>query len=132
MKGLHKTLWLCGVFALAGGCSRQDTDGLGRIGRKATVRCEAVTANVNHTAQRGCQGIWNSWETAALETRVSARLRWEKSLSESVIEVQATGKTVELRGKVGDEPQKRRAGELAEGTLGVEKVDNQLQVAKEN
>jgi hypothetical protein len=123
--------WLLGVLALACGCSRQDTDGLGRVGRKAGARCEVVTRGVHQAVHRGCQGVWSSWETAALETRVSARLRWEKALSESDVEVRATGKTVELHGKVRDELSKKRAGELAEGTLGVEKVENLLEVGKE-
>ncbi len=133
MKRRHNVpwLWLIGAAALVAGCSKQDTEGLGRVGRKTAARCEVVTAGVQQTVQRGCAGIWSAWESAALETRVSARLRWEKSLSEVAVEVRATGKTVELRGRVRDEQQKQRAAEVAAATLGVEKVENLLTVAKE-
>jgi hypothetical protein len=128
---LTRWWWLLGVLAVAGGCSRQDTDVLARIGRKTAARSEVVTAGVHKTVHRGCQGVWSSWDAAALETRVAARLRWEKGLNESAIEVRATGTTVELHGKVRDEGSRKRAGELAETTLGVEKVENRLELGKE-
>ena len=61
--------------------------------------------------------------------RVSARLRWDKSLVDAKIEVSEAGTTVELKGTVGEPAQKQRALELAESTAGVEKVTDSLEVA---
>jgi osmotically-inducible protein OsmY len=67
-------------------------------------------------------------DAAGLDLRVSARLRWDKTLSEAPIDVQTNGAVVELRGKVRDLTQRRRAVELAGTTAGVEKVNDLLEM----
>jgi osmotically-inducible protein OsmY len=64
----------------------------------------------------------------ALDARVSARLRWDKTLSSEQIHVQATGGIIELKGRVRDLNQRRRAVELAESTVGTEQVLDLLEI----
>jgi osmotically-inducible protein OsmY len=60
---------------------------------------------------------------------VAARLRWDKSLEGSDIQIQVNEKTVELQGTVENLLQRRRAVDLAESTVGVAKVDDRLEVS---
>ncbi len=64
-----------------------------------------------------------------LAGRVSARLRWDKSLADVKIEVSASGSILELKGSVREPAQKKRVLELAESTDGVDKVTDNLEVA---
>ena len=64
-----------------------------------------------------------------LDTRVAARLRWDKALVNHKIEVTAADGVVELKGKVGDLIQRRRAVEIAQSTAGVNEVRDSLEVA---
>ena len=58
--------------------------------------------------------------------RVTARLRWDKELDGSAIEVIHVGTGVELRGTVRNADQRRRAVMLAESTTAVEGVKDSL------
>jgi hypothetical protein len=112
---------IAGIALLLAGCTKTDADVLAGIGRKLVDRGQKVSDNLEQawTKMPGRQ---------SLDSRVRARLRWEKSLAESPIEVHAVENTVELKGTVAGEEQARRAVELAEATLGVDRVVNSLQI----
>lgn len=113
---------------LLAGCSRQDTECLGRIGRKMLERTQSATDEVGERLHAG----WKNVRTeTGLRDRVEARLRWEKALVETNVEVHVTGADVELRGSVHTPEQRRRAVELAETTDGVAKVTAELRVEDE-
>ncbi len=115
------TICLAGLLALVSGCKRQDTESLGRIGRKVLDRAHVATAGFQEKLS-GLKG------NLGLHERVSHRLRWDKALAELTVEVNGTGAEVELKGIVKTADQKRRAVELAETTAGVERVSDSLQV----
>jgi hypothetical protein len=110
---------------LAAGCSRDDADGLARVGRKLQDRAEALASELQSIINLDLGGH------TALETRVLHRLRWDRTLADQAITVKAQGSEVELHGTVADAAQKRRAVEIAESTVGVEKVIDQLRLADE-
>ncbi len=112
----------CLAFVLSGGgCSKSDTEVLGEIGRKIVER--------THLASENTEPTWTKMPNQLLtEVRVRERLHWDKMLADAVIEVKADDKTVELKGTLATPEQIRRAGELAESTVGVEKVVNSLAV----
>jgi len=130
MGGLRGRRWYCllsGLLVL-GGCNRQDADRLARVGRKGLAKAEAALGSLTTTLPGGWQGQLDGLtDGAGLALRVSARLRWEKTLAEAPLEVQAQGAVVELRGKVHDLAQRRRAVEIAETTAGVERVTDLLE-----
>jgi hypothetical protein len=128
MGKLRARVWLLlGLAAFTAGCSRQDTERLARIGKRIAAHAEALTAD----CRAGMGSSWNGvGEGAGLGARVRARLRWDKALTGLPIRVHAAGGAVELTGTVHDLTQRRRAVELAESTTGVEKVNDQLQVAE--
>jgi hypothetical protein len=114
------------LAAAACGCDSQDADRLARVGRKVADRAEAVAADTDGR-------LGPSWHTllakgeSSVEGRVGRRLHWDKSLAGCAIEVSAAGGVVELKGKVQDLAQRRRAVELAGSTDGVEQVKDSLE-----
>jgi osmotically-inducible protein OsmY len=112
--------WLLflGVGALEG-CSRQDTECLSSIGRKILERASATSAGCRDRLE----GLKSSRiDTNNLQDRVTLRLRWEKVLADTPIEVVVTGQEIELKGTVKTVEQRTRAVELAESTSGVDRV----------
>jgi len=107
------------VFVL--GCNRSDQDHLARAAGKAREK-------INSASGESGRGLTTGWQSMALDARVSARLRWDKTLSNEQIQVQATGGVIELKGTVRDLGQRRRAVELAESTVGTEQVLDLLEV----
>ena len=80
---LGDTCPLCGfvlVFAaLAGGCNREDTERMARLGRKVAARAEAVSTDQIVDLNKGWQAVQNGWQEATLAGRVSARLHGTRS-----------------------------------------------------
>jgi hypothetical protein len=118
---------LAGVLVLGAGCNRQDADRLSRLGRKGLDRVETTLAGLTCSLTGGQAGIPCGPGEGRLDLRVSARLRWDKNLAGEAIEVRAQGGLIELKGKVADLARRRRAVELAETTVGVEKVNDLLE-----
>ena len=109
--------------ALVAACNRQDTERLSNIGNKLASRAEAATSPV-----RQQWGAHVASLAASAESRVTARLRWDKMLADAAVEVSGNADTVELKGTVKNEDQRRRAIEIAESTTGVNKVNDSLQI----
>jgi osmotically-inducible protein OsmY len=114
------------ALVLAAGCNRQDTETLTRLSKKVVARAEAVTGEVRTGAAASWQGPAEDAVPGGAEARVAARLRWDKQLADVPIEVVPLGNGVELRGKVRNLEQRRRAVMLADSTAGVEGVKDSL------
>ena len=110
-------------FASAG-CNRQDVDGLGRLGRKVLDRTQVALSPLRDGFDHTLRGVGS----AGLKARVQQRLQTDKALLEAKVDVVVTENEVELKGTVKREEQRRRAVELAEATIGVERVTDHLQV----
>jgi osmotically-inducible protein OsmY len=115
------------VLVAVTGCTKQDTESLGRIGRKLLDRAHSAADDVGNKLDLG-------WKPGAGEIsvrdRVSERLRWEKSLDGLALEVKGEGGNVEITGQVQNAAQHDKALELASSTLGVENVADQLRVTE--
>jgi osmotically-inducible protein OsmY len=123
---------LVGLFGalimFACGCDSQDTNRLARAARCVAAKFESVTGNADDKLTAGLQAFRTDLNEMSLDTRISARLRWDKSLAGSKIQVRANGGVVELKGAVGDLAQRRRAVQLAESTVGAVQVTDLLEV----
>lgn len=106
------------------GCNRQDTDGLGRIGRKVLDRTQVAASPLREKFDHTLKGIG----ATSVKDRVQQRLQWDKALAETSIAVTVTDNVVQLKGNLKNAEQRRRAVELAESTAGVERVTDELQV----
>lgn len=90
--------------------------------------------NAGRNIRRGVENAVVRGQTAAqereLHSRVQHRLRWDKRLANAIlqIDVQANGAVI-LRGSVSDAAAKIRAVDLAESTVGVTRVVDNLAVA---
>ena len=120
--------WLLPVTVWITGCNGEETERLAHVGHKVMEKIESATGNADGKLFGGLQAMRGAAEPD-LAGRVSARLRWDRSLADLKIEVRANGAMVELKGSVRDPAQKKRALELAESTDGVEKVMDALEVA---
>ena len=122
MNASQRRQWarlLLGIALIGTGCSKHDTERLAGVGRKITEKVEAST---NDRLDTGWQSFRANLNQSGLNARVSTRLRWDKLLADTPIDVEANGGVVTLSGSVSNLDQRRRAVALAESTLGVEKV----------
>jgi hyperosmotically inducible periplasmic protein len=92
--------------------------------------------NAGKNIRRGVENSVARGQITAQErellARVTERIKWDKQLVSSTLQlvVQADG-TVHLRGSVTDEAAKARAVDLAESTVGVTRVVDELAVIKD-
>ncbi|HEV8060922.1 MAG TPA: BON domain-containing protein [Gemmataceae bacterium] len=139
---MMKSYWQGALLALfcllPAGCEKEDPDHLANLARKVATRAEPLVGNVDaEWLQRLRGGVAAAPGSAVaavpaaepdVVARVTARLRWEKALEDTSIQVIASEGGIELKGKVGDVAQKKRAVELAESTTGVDRVTESLEV----
>jgi osmotically-inducible protein OsmY len=116
------------LLLILAGCSRSDSECLARIARKVPGRISDATSDARDSLGAGWQDVCGE---VGVEARVAARLRWDKALADSVIEVKLHEGEIELKGTVKDEAQRQRAIEIAGSTAGVDKVTEQLQIQVE-
>jgi hypothetical protein len=117
------TWYLAALLAMGlCGCNSDDSDRLGRIGRKVADRLAALTGESDGKLNRGWAALRSGWDNYPIDVRVSMRLRWDRALTDCKIEVIRQGAKVELTGTVPNAAAHQRAIELAESTDGVESV----------
>ncbi|HEX3314087.1 MAG TPA: BON domain-containing protein [Gemmataceae bacterium] len=116
------------LVTMSAGCVKQDTDILARVGRRALDKGRDATAGLRTRLAAYLPASAPAGDS--LEERVAQRLRTDKALQGVKFDVVATGTEIELKGTPTTDDQKRRAAELAEATVGVEKVtDNTVVTA---
>jgi hypothetical protein len=120
----RRRIWLAiGFLLAAAGCNTNDRDHLARAAIRAKMKLDNLTG--------GTENLATGWHGMTLDVRVSARLRWDKTLTGEKIQVTASGGVISLSGRVRDLNQRRRAVELAESTTGTEKVEDLLEVPEQ-
>jgi osmotically-inducible protein OsmY len=125
--------WLAGLavsFAMAAaGCDNEEVDRLNRVGQKVGEKCQVAINGTENSLSAGIEAMRSNWNEAALDTRVSLRLRWDKSLSDAAIKVSVSDGVVELKGSLAKESQRQTAVNIAQSTTGVESVKDEMTVA---
>jgi osmotically-inducible protein OsmY len=132
MGGLtrRRKCWLLLACALGtAGCTEDDTTRLASVGHKLAQKAEAAIGSADGKLFQGLQFMGGDAAQASVTARVSARLRWDKALANTHIEVSESEGTLELKGTVQEAAQKQRALELAESTEGVDRVTDNLEIA---
>jgi osmotically-inducible protein OsmY len=113
---------LAALAALACGCTKQDKERLAVVGSRLSAKADGLTSASRAKLTMGWQALRTNWEELSLDARVTARLRWDKTLADAPIRIETNGTVVRLQGAVRDAAQRRRAVELASSTVGVERV----------
>jgi len=120
------SLWLCGVSL---GAEEGITERVGKKIDEAAEKVRQETKNATEQIREGYEKVRASVQRMGVAARVYARLHWDKALSEATIWVDVDERGVAvLRGTVPSGKAQRKAGELAQETVGVNRVVNDLKV----
>jgi len=101
-------------------------DGIDRVTNNIVV--EPAYESADESAQRT---LWDSTVDATTTAAVKSRLLWNRNVSGMDIGVSTEDGVVTLTGEVASTEEKDLAGELAENSQGVERVNNELEVRGE-
>jgi osmotically-inducible protein OsmY len=102
-----------------------------------SARGQSVGQRIGEAIEQVSSGVQQAWQQVkeagnrmGVEARVYARLRWDKAIHSATIDIEVPkAGTVVLKGSVADAAAKKKAVELANDTIGVEQVVDQLAVA---
>lgn len=122
---------LPGVLALLAvtGCKDADRDQLRKVGSQTGSNLQDLAGGPRGKTAGILQGVRGTLSLRNSDDRVAARLRFDKGMQGADVTVKLLSPgVVELTGKVRSAEQKQLAVELANGTVGVEKVSDKLEV----
>ncbi len=113
--------------ALAGS-KKSDPDTLARVGEVVGQKVKASLPEASKVV--GPLAAFKPGDALPVEEKVRVRIRTDKAMAGADVTVSpgAAAGEVRLRGVATNPAQRRRAGELAEQTAGVEKVVNEIAV----
>jgi hypothetical protein len=123
---MKTTLAFVMVFALAPIAWAQD-GAAERVGKSLDKAAKSIRKGVENAVDSVMSGV----EQKELQTRAYYRIHWDRALNKAVLKltVRENG-TIVLRGAVMDAAAKRRAVDLAQSTVGVTAVIDELVVGK--
>jgi osmotically-inducible protein OsmY len=125
---MRRGLLLAGLMMMCG-CG-DDVDRLGRVFHKTAAKFEGSTESMRAKLQNGEHAMRGIVGETSLDSRVTLRMRWDADLTDADVQARLVEPgVVELTGTVADLTQQRRAVELAQSTVGVEKVLDRLNLA---
>lgn len=125
LRTLRK-LGVTAIVVVCAGCGQKDKQCLSRIGQKIAQRMETATTHLTKTVGYDLQ---KRMLPASPRRRVANRLLWDKQLEDETINVGFENGVIRLEGTVTNLAARRRAVDLAQSTVGVEKVVDELTVA---
>ncbi len=105
----------------------KNSDGAGdSVGQKI----DRGLQQIGNELRQGWAEVRNAADRMGVQARVYARLRWDKAVSGATLDVEVPQQgVVVLKGSVPDSRAKQKAARLAQDTVGVDKVVDQLAVA---
>jgi osmotically-inducible protein OsmY len=127
----RRAILVSGVVAAAlSGCSKHDSEALSEVGRRVWGRCQNAAGGPDGKAATSWQGVRAGWNDANLDSRVYLRFRWDQQLSGANIQVKLLSPgVIEIGGPLAEQELRSRAVEIAQTTLGVEKVEENWEAA---
>ncbi len=116
-----------GVMAITPPLAAQE--GIGeRIGQSIDRGLDRLQGEV----QEGWKALKQTIDRLGVEGRVYSRLRWDKEIATSTIDIDATDAgVVTLKGEVRNPDAKQKAVRLARDTVGVKRVVDRLSVTED-
>jgi osmotically-inducible protein OsmY len=117
------------LLFLTSGCGSEDGEGLKNVCQKVREKGEDLTGGHHSKLATSLRALRGSASNAALDSRVSLRLRWDTNLEGADIQVSVTSPgVVKLEGTVTNQIQRGRALELARATKGVTGTEDSLTI----
>jgi osmotically-inducible protein OsmY len=114
------------------GCSRQDTERLGKIGNIVNQRVELVIGDAEDDFLRRWQQTREQRQQHQLARQITQRIERDQRLSSCKIDVVVEGDDLVLRGQVKNGQQRQTLVELAASIAGAGKIKDRLKSADEN
>ena len=97
-----------------------------RLGQQLDEGLERLSSEV----REGWASLRKTVDRMGVQGRVYSRLRWDKQIATSQIDIEVQDEdVVALRGEVADAAAKRKAVQLANDTVGVARVIDELTIA---
>lgn len=117
------------ALGLASGCSDQQAKQLGENASEGAGKIQGTLRQAAQSLGKTLVKVRQSLDDAELAGKVYARVLWDQQLQEAKVSVDAKpGGIVTMRGKVLSRSDRRRVIELAETTVGVTEVKDELEV----
>jgi hypothetical protein len=129
---IRKIAWLLVLAASLTGCSRQDTERLGKIGSIINQRVELVIGDAEDDFVRRWQQTREQLQQHQLARQITQRIERDQRLSNCKIDVTFEGDDLVLRGQVKNGQQRQSIVELATSIAGAGKVKDRLKSADES
>lgn len=130
---MRKSIFVGICLGLLGGMTMvplpaQEKEGLGeRLGEKIDKGLRQLSTELRQEWSQVRQSV----ERMSVQGRVYSRLRWDKGIDVSTLDIQMQDKdTVVLHGTVASTAQQQKAVQLAQDTVGVGKVIDKTIVSK--
>ncbi|MBW3596152.1 MAG: BON domain-containing protein [Planctomycetes bacterium] len=128
---MRKSLVSLVLVALLGGVGLSAAPAQEGLGEKIGERLDRGLRELRSELKQEWAEIRRSVERLSVQGRVYSRLRWDKDMRNTSIEIEAPEENVILlQGRVPTAEIKEKALDLARDTVGVESVVDQLTVAE--
>jgi hypothetical protein len=124
---MRYTIVMLGLIAV--GCSDAEAEKVRQVGEKTYDRAATLVLNTwDELGKTLLEPAPVSKPEFDVASKVRYRLQWDKDLEGQGITVTLVDEGLQLTGKVATKEQKERAQQLAEQTLGVVQVKNELEL----
>jgi hyperosmotically inducible periplasmic protein len=130
MRAIHTFPAIIVACILAAPLTAQENPNNQGTGEKLGQRIDRGMQQLSDRLQKGWAEIRKSVDELTIQGRVYGRLHWDKALTDAAIDIQIQNDdTIVLSGSVPAEVARLKAAALAQDTIGVTNVINQLAVA---
>jgi len=122
---MKRTIFALALVFASSGCDNSDGDRLARVGRMVASKLQALIP------EKTPFGVTFSIAKNGPEDQVRERFRLDAFLAQIPFDIVAEGANIRLKATVDNDALKKRAIEIAETTVGVEKVIDEITVGKQ-
>lgn len=117
---------ICGLLSIA--VARPA--GAQGIGERIGAKLDQGIDKLGDELQEGWESLKRTVDRMGVQGRVYSRLRWDKHFADTQFEIDVEDDVVILRGVVASLQAKQKALQIAEDTIGVDRVNDELTVAQ--